>query len=120
TWHVKKGPVAFHGGSAGLSVLAYATSDSQSLVEIELRWGGASGPVLCLFRAFVGYIKRIPYRANIVCGTTLKPQVTHADVTRHVAHANVLLFQSGLLLVPDRDARAFDGAIPSAADPGVF
>lgn len=120
TWHVKKGPVAFHGGSTGLSVLAYATSNSQSLVEIELRWGGASGPVLCLFRAFVGYIKRIPYRANIICGTTLKPQVTHADVTRHVKDANVLLFQSGLLLVPDRDARAFDGAIPSAANPGVF
>lgn len=120
TWHVKKGPVAFHGGSTGLSVLAYATADSPSLVEVELRWGGASGPALCLFRAFVGYIKRIPFRANIICGATLQPQVTHADVTRHVKDANALLFQSGLLLVPDRNATAFDGAVPSAAHPGVY
>lgn len=120
TWHVKKGPVAFHGGSTGLSVLAYATADSPSLVEIETRWGDASGPALCLFRAFVGYIRKIPYRANIICGPTKKPRVSYADVARHVKDANVLLFQSGLLLVPDTDTRAFDGAIANAAHPGVF
>ncbi len=118
TWHVKKGPVAFHGGSRGAIVKAYATEDSPSLAEIEVRLEG--GTPLCLFRAFVGYIRTIPFRANIIAGASSKPRVTPADVSTHIALANVLMFQSGLLLVPDSDKTAFDGATAHAGHPGVF
>lgn len=122
-WVVKKGPVRIHGKTSGCTeILVYGTAESDEPAEIQLRWGDPGGPVLCPFRAFVGPIKLIPTRVTIVNGTT--PATTHrtkpADAKRHIELANVLLYQAGVMMVPDHDTRTWDGAIADPASPGVF
>lgn len=122
-WVIKKGPIKIHGKSSGCTeILVYGTAESPDPAEIELRWGDPGGPVLSLFRAFVGPVKIIPTRATIVNGTTVA--TTHrskpADVERHIKLANVLLYQSGILLVPDYDKRTWDGAVADASHEGIF
>jgi hypothetical protein len=123
TWHIKSGPAAFSGDTDGkLEVLVYGTGAGTADAEasIELRWNGAAGPLLSTFRAWVGKIKQIPYRALIVNPkkTSLRIQSQPSDVVKHVAMANVLLWHAGLTLVPDTDATVWDGA--TSAGNGIF
>jgi hypothetical protein len=122
-WVVKKGSVQFHGETRGREeVLAYGTAESDEPAEIELRWGEAEGPLLCKFRAWVGKIKYIPTRATLVAGSTAgaTPRATAADIHRHIQLANVLMYQAGLLLVPDHETETWDGATASVGNPGVY
>ena len=67
-WKIKSGPVAFFGDPQGKDTInVYGTGNSAADVEakIELRLKNATGPLLCTFRAWVGPIKTITYRANI-------------------------------------------------------
>lgn len=123
TWHIKSGPAAFSGDTAGKTeVLVYGTGDGATDKEaiIELRWNGAAGPVLSTFRAWVGKIKNIPYRALIVdpSKASLRVRSRPPDVINHVAMANVLLWHAGLSLIPDTDVTAWDGA--TSAGNGIF
>jgi|HubBroStandDraft_1064217.scaffolds.fasta_scaffold01905_4 hypothetical protein len=123
TWHVKSGPAAFWGGTDGQTeVLVYGTGTGAADAEaiIELRWNGATGTLLSTFRAWVGKIKQIPYRALIVDPSKAAMQVRSrpADVLNHVAMANILLWHAGLNLVPDVDATAWDSATSSGN--GIF
>lgn len=122
-WVVKKGPVQFHGPTKGATeVLAYGTEESDEPAEIELRWGDPEGPVLCKFRAWVGKVKMIPTRATLVVGSTkgATPRAKPADIARHIKLANVLMYQSGLELVPDHDTTCWDGAKASVGNDGVY
>lgn len=121
-WVVKSGSVKFHGPTKGvLSVLAYGTATDTAPAEIELRDKDEKGPILALFRAWVGKVKHIPLRSTIIIGDGVgaKPRQTVDDVKRFIDLANVLMYQSGLLFVPDPTTTAWDGAVASA-HPGVF
>lgn len=110
TWVVKKGPVAFSGATKGKTeVLAYGTGTGANDEEaiIELRWDG--GPLVCTYRAWVGKIKKIPYRVIICTPKKWRVRTKPADAKNHVAMANVLLWHAALTLVPDADKTTWDG-----------
>jgi len=122
TWHVKEGSVAFIGATAGKTeVLAYGTSNGQSDSQalIEVRWDGNAKCVLAIFRAWVGGIKVIPYRATIFNSATTALRITPNHVPKQIHKANVLLWQVGLQLVPDTYTGRGNGA-RITAQPAVF
>jgi hypothetical protein len=121
-WSIKSGPVAFFGDTDGKTeVLAYGTGTGATDQEaiIELRWD-KNGPLLSTYRALVGKMKEIPYRALVLnpSKNTQKIRSTPDDVAGHIAIANVLLWQAGLKLVADKDKTEFDGTTLNR--PGVF
>ena len=129
-WSVKSGPVEFFGETEGRTeVQAYGTGSGETDQEaiIELRWG-KGGPLLSSFRALVGKMKEIPFRALVLNPSHNDEQLrtSPGDVWGHIAVANVLLWQAGLQLVPDpeKDVQAplqfagFDGVTPEGT--GVF
>lgn len=123
SWFVKSGPAAFYGDTDGkMEVLVYGTGAGASDLEviIELRWDGATGPLLATFRAWVGKPMQIPYRALILtpAKASLKVRTTPADAAKHIAMANALLWHAALQLVPDTDATAWDSAVSSGN--GIF
>lgn len=116
-WHIKSGPAAFFGKTYGKEeVLVYGTGTGASDKEaiIELRWKDAKGPLLSTFRAWVGKIRYIPYRALIVdpSNDALRINSRPEHVRNHIDMANVLLWHAGLHLIPDTDQTPWDGAIP--------
>lgn len=124
-WRVQSGPVKLHGATDGkLEVLAYGTGDGKTdeLAVIELRWENEHGPLLSTFRAYVGHVRYVPYRANVIVGTNddAAPRPTNADVASHIHLANVMMYQSGLLLVPDLDCTTWDGAVVDPDHPGIY
>lgn len=117
TWVVKTGSVKLHGTTKGVnSVLAYGTAEDANPAEIELRDKDEKGPILAVFRAWVGKVKHIPLRSTIIIGdgAGAVPRQTADDVKRFIDLANVLMYQSGLLFVPDPKTTAWDGAVASA------
>jgi hypothetical protein len=118
-WKVSSGPAKIHGESKGVDeILVYGTSaeaDPDKLAVIEVRWGAENGPVMATFRAWVGKVLLIPFRATIFIGAdpSAVPRTVAADAQRHIQLANVLLWQSGLKLVPDTSPMAWDGATPA-------
>jgi hypothetical protein len=112
TWVAKSGPIAFKGETKGKTeVLAYGTGAgaTDQAAIIELRWDGDTGPLLCTYRAWVGKIKKIPYRVLICTPKKWKVRTTPADAKNHLAMANILLWHAGLTLVPDSDTTTWDG-----------
>jgi hypothetical protein len=66
----------------------------------------------------------VPYRVNLLNGTNAATQVsaalrTPAIVQQHIDVAKTIYWQAGLLLVPDPDVTAFDGAVASGTA-GIF
>jgi hypothetical protein len=122
-WVVKSGPVKFDGPIKGtLSVLAYATGESSAPAESELRDKSTNGPLLAQFRAWVGKVKHIPLRSTIIVGDGVgaTPRVTPAHVQTHINLANVLMYQAGLLFIPDPVPTAWDGAVYNPLFPGIY
>jgi hypothetical protein len=124
TWHAKEGPVEFVGGNSGPEVFVRGTDDAKSadkMATIEVRWDGDKGPLLATFRAWVGVIKQVPYRINIITGSKpiTSPVLTPANVHNHLQMARVIHWQAGIELVPDPDKTCWDGASTTAFD-GVF
>ncbi len=123
-WKIKSGPCAFHLGNTGIMVYVRGTgapTDADAEAVIECRWKDATGPLLCTFRAFVGGIKRLPYRCTILRGSTAAsiPKCTADHVQSHMDLANILMYHAGILLVPDSDITGSEGAVMSA-HPGIF
>ena len=126
TWHVKEGPIEIVGSNNGAWVLVRGTSaPSDTMATLEVRWDGLKGPLLATYRAWVGVVKEVPYRINIINGVDpvghpeRSPIVTPDNVNNHIRMARVLLWQAGLELTPDSNTTLFDGAT-ATAHKGVF
>jgi|GEM_PF-930359 hypothetical protein len=124
-WFVASGPAVIEGKSEGVEeilVRGTGAGKSDQIAQFELRLKDAHGPLLSTFRAHVGTLRHIPFRATIVRGTTkaARPRVTPSDVQRHVNLANALFHQAGLKLVPDPDPKGYDGAVADPKFPGIF
>jgi hypothetical protein len=85
---------------------------SDALAEFEVRWDGEKGPLLATFRAWVGKIKTVNYRINLINGTNAAAQAAFApqDYDNQMKMASVLLWQAGISLVPDPNTTVWDGA----------
>ncbi len=126
TWHVKDGPIAIVGSNEGVWVKVRGTNaPTDQMATLELRWDGDKGPLLATYRAWVGVVKEVLYRVNIVDGVNkaanpaLSPQLAPADVNAHMQMARILMWQSGIDFKPDPDKTCWDGATTTAFD-GVF
>jgi len=125
TWHVASGPAVIVGSNRGGEIRVRGTGNAaDTLATFEVRWDGPAGQVLAKYRAWVGKVGTVPYRINLLDGTTPASQVsaalrTPAIVQQHMDVAKVIYWQAGLLLVPDPDVTAFDGAVASGTA-GIF
>lgn len=126
TWHVKDGPIAIVGSNQGIWVKVRGTNaPSDQMATLELRWDGANGPLLATYRAWVGVVKEVLYRINIIDGLNkasnpaLSPQLSPADVNAHMQMARILMWQSGIDFQPDPNATCWDGATTTGIA-GVF
>ncbi len=124
TWHVLSGPAVIVGSNRGGLVQVRGTgSAADTIATFEVRWDGPSGPVLGTYRAWVGKVGTVPYRINLLDGTTPATQVSvlrsPSIVDSHMDVAKIIYWQAALLLVPDNDVTAFDGAVASGTS-GIF
>ncbi len=129
TWVVKSGPAEIVGNNKGLEVLVVGTGAgaSDQMAEFEVRWDGPKGTLLSTYRAWVGKIKKVRYRINLINGTTASRRVVFApqDYKNQMLMARVLFWQAGLDLIPDDNVTTTSNATlldPSgnAMPPGVF
>ncbi len=124
TWHVKSGPAQIVGSNRGIWVLAVGTGAVDNVMsEFEVRWDGPTGPLLTTYRAWVGKIGKIPYRINILDGSTNASKaslvITPAQVNGHMDVAKVLYWQAALLFEADTTVTTFEGATASGTA-GVY
>jgi peptidoglycan hydrolase-like protein with peptidoglycan-binding domain len=134
-WKVKTDNIRFFDGggnkktvSGGREVKAYGVlaGDADQECEIEVRWDGPGKPLLATYRAWVGKPKYVWTRANIIkCSKATiggvpiqNPTTTAAQIKAQIAYNNVLFWQSGVLMVPDTDQTAYNGAV--RLDDGIF
>ena len=116
TWHVVSGPAVIVGSNRGPEIQVRGTgSAADTMAQFEVRWDGVASQVLAKYRAWVGKVGTMPYRVNLLDGTTPGTQVsgalrTPAIVDTHMDVAKVVFWQAGLMLVPDPSATTFDGA----------
>jgi hypothetical protein len=124
TWHIVSGPCVFEGGNTGPEVKVRGTgSAADTMAEFEVRWDGATGPVLAKYRAWVGKVGKVPYRMNLLDGSTAASMasnvLTPTDVDGHMQVVRVIYWQAGLLWEADSSATTFDGATASGTT-GVY
>jgi hypothetical protein len=132
-WKAATPNIKFWNGSAakteitgGQEVNAYgvlAGSDEEGLIEV--RWDGEGKPLLALYRAWVGKPKNVTVRANIIKTTATiatlpvpNPTTTAALIKAQIDYNNVILWQSGILMVLDTDATTYNGA--TRLEEGIF
>ncbi|HEY3067157.1 MAG TPA: hypothetical protein VGL09_15295 [Methylomirabilota bacterium] len=129
TWHVKSGPIEILGSNQGPEIQAIGTGAGafDTIGEIEVRWDGAKGPLLATYRVWVGKIKTVLYRINLINGTNAASSVTLSpqDYENQIKIARVLFWQAGLHLVADTNTTVWDGATTTdssgtALPSGVF
>ncbi len=123
TWHRVSGPAEIVGSNQGAAIKVRGTgSGADQMAEFEVKWDGG-GPALAKFRAWVGKVGRIPYRINILNGSTPASQATSlltaAQVDAHMQVAKLLFWQAGLLFEADSNVNVFEGATASGTA-GVF
>jgi hypothetical protein len=124
TWHVVSGPAKFIGGNSGPIVKVLGTGNAaDTMAEFEVRWDGPKGPVLAKYRAWVGKVGKIPYRLNLLDGSTAASKastvLSPTQVDKHIQAAKIIWWQVGLLFVPDSTAATYDGATASGTA-GVY
>jgi hypothetical protein len=114
TWVVKSGPAKIIGANQGAEVTVIGTGAgaSDQLAEFEVRWNGEKGTLLATFRAWVGKIKKVPFRINLINGTNPASQVvfTPQDYYNQIQIARIVHWQAGLELIPDSNTTCWDGA----------
>jgi hypothetical protein len=119
SWHVKSGPVEIVGSNKGPEIKVNGTGAgaADELAELEVRWDGEKGPLLCTYRAWVGRVKRFKYRINLINGNDTSKQVVFsgADYESQIKIAGIIYWQAGIELVPDDNTTCWDGA--SSTDP---
>lgn len=123
TWHKVSGPAEIVGSSRGAAIKVRGTgSGADQMAEFEVKWDGG-GPALAKFRAWVGKVGRVPYRINILDGSTPASQASAllpaAQVDAHMQVARLLFWQAGLLFEADADVTTFEGATASGTT-GVY
>jgi hypothetical protein len=128
-WKIITGPISFYGTKTGTDVLVYGLAGAKSvdeMAELEVHWESDTGPLLAKFRAWVGDVKEVPYRVNIIRGSTASalPRTKPQHIPDQMKKANVHMWQSGLLFVPDHNQTCWDGATlgkqGNKVIPGVF
>ena len=126
TWHVKEGPIAIIGSNEGqLISVRGTTAATDTMGVLECRWQGQSGPLLATFRAWVGPIKEVKYRQNIVMNLDpvaqplRTPVLTAQQVHDHMTMANLIWWQAGIHFIPDTNTTTWDGAVAAGQD-GVY
>jgi hypothetical protein len=114
TWHVKSGPAEIVGSNQGPVVQVLGTGDgaSDQLAEFEVRWDGAKGPLLATYRAWVGKIKKVKYRINLINGTNAASSVVFPaqDYANQMQMAGIIYWQAGIEFLPDDNTTTWDGA----------
>lgn len=132
-WKAVSSNIKFWNGSKGVSeikggqeVKVYGTNTgADQQCKIEARWDSEGKPLLAVFRAWVGKPKYLFCRANIIKTTATvfslplpNPSVTVAEIKKHIAFSNAILWQAGIEIVMDKDATAYNGAVKK--DVGIF
>lgn len=114
TWRVKSGPAEIVGADRGLEVQVVGTGDgaADQLAEFEVRWDGPRGTLLATYRAWVGRIKKVKYRINLINGTNAASRVVFPpqDYKNQMLMARVLFWQAGLDFIPDDVVTTWNGA----------
>lgn len=124
TWHVVSGPATIVGRNRGGQVRVRGTGNAaDTIATFEVRWD--EGQVLATYRAWVGKVGTVPYRINLLDGRTAGSRVsatlrTPAIAQSHIDVCKIIYWQAGLLLVPDSDNTAYDGAVAAPGNPGIF
>lgn len=126
TWHIKEGPIAFVGSNEGIWVKVRGTdAPTDKMAVLELRWDGEKGPLLATYRAWVGVVKEIKYRVNIINGVNKaahperSPTVTPDNCLDFMKIAQIIWWQCGIEFVPDPDVTTWDKAVASTHT-GIF
>jgi len=128
-WVVKSGPAEIVGSPSGPEVLVIGTGAGavDVLAEFEVRWEKPTGPLLATHRAWVGKIKTISYRINLINGSNAASRVvfTPQDYENQMKIARIIYWQAGIDLAPDANVTCRDGArtVDSAGNPlpkGMF
>ena len=124
TWHVQSGPVEIVGSNQGpeIKVIGTGSGKSDELAVLEVRWDGAKGPLLATFRAWVGKVKKILYRVNLINGTNPASTVAFPaqDYANQLLMAKVLYWQAGIELTPDDNTTCWDGASTTDSTGGAL
>lgn len=134
-WRVASGPAVIVGGNTGLTIKARGTGSSSTdqMAVFEVRWEDQQGPVLAKFRAWVGKLGTLLYRVNILNGmvptgspagtpapfqvSTLTPPATLHQIMQVVRG---ILYQSGILLLPDTNTTGWEGASLTPTGNAIF
>ena len=107
--------VGFVGRNVGLKVLAYGKVAGDVMLRVKFQ-----GAVFAEFRAVVGRIRQVPFRANILNGPgTSKPRSGPPHVANHIAIANRFLRQAGIELIPDANVTLSNNAV-ATGNPGIY
>lgn len=134
-WKVASGPAAIVGANTGLSIQARGTGSSSTdqLAVFEVHWENQDGPLLAKYRAWVGKLGTLRYRVNILNGmvdpsapsgtpapfqtATLMPPATVQQIMQTV---QAIVYQAGLLLLPDTNTTCWEGATLTGAGNAIF
>ncbi|WP_347988694.1 hypothetical protein [Methylomonas sp. AM2-LC] len=126
TWKVKQGPAEIVGSNRGIWVMVRGTAaSSDTMAVLEARWDGEDGPLLATYRAWVGGVKQLKYRMNIINGVDKtnhperSPTVSPGDLYDYIRIAQVIWWQCGIEFIPDTNNTTWDNALPSA-NQGIF
>jgi hypothetical protein len=95
------GPGPPHGGADTMAIF-------------EVRWENDSGPLLATYRAWVGRVGTLPYRVTFLNGTggswPVATTMTAPVANNIMGVVKAIIYQAGILLVPDPDPTPFNGA----------
>ena len=126
-WRVASGPAAIIGGTTGKTISARGTgSAADTMAVFEVHWESDSGPLLATYRAWVGKLGTLPYRVNLLNGTTAAWNVaalmSSATVHSIMQVVQAITYQAGILLVPDPTNTAYEGAtlFPAGNTNGIY
>ncbi len=124
-WNVRGGPAVIVGSNRGLSVnvrgdrTGLGATPADSMATFDVHWDNTAGPVLATFRAWVGRLGTLPYRVNLLDGSTAALRTTTlmttgalpaATVNNIMQVAQAILYQAGILLTPDTNVAGYEGA----------
>jgi len=126
-WKVRSGPAVFVGSNMGVSVQARGTGTAADTLAIfDVHWESASGPVLATYRAWVGKLGTLPYRVTYLNGRAGAWQVTgilsSAQGNSIMQVIRAIMYQAGIMLVPDTDVTGYNGAtlFPAGNSNAIF
>jgi hypothetical protein len=135
-WRVASGPAVISGANTGLAIQAYGQKTGAAgdqMAVFEVRWENANGPLLAIYRAWVGKIGKLKYRVNLLngrvpagspAGATAPFQasllLTPADANGIMQVVRAIWYQAGIWLIPDDDVTCYECATLTAAGNSIF